>query len=103
MYIVLHIKDRYSCQILMKLEFSRQIFEKHSNIKFREHPSNGGPSCTMRTDGRTDTRKPIVAFRNFVKALNLSGTCQDSQFSIPVLKRELPEYKFISVPLKQHG
>jgi hypothetical protein len=32
---------RYFCQILMKLEFSRQIFEKLSNIKFHENPSNG--------------------------------------------------------------
>ena len=26
----------FSCQILMKLQFSKQIFEKHSNIKFQE-------------------------------------------------------------------
>jgi len=32
---------RYSCQMLKKLEFSRQIFEKYSNIKFRENPSSG--------------------------------------------------------------
>jgi hypothetical protein len=32
---------RYPCQILIKLEFSRQIFEKYSNIKFGENPSNG--------------------------------------------------------------
>jgi len=25
---------RYSCHLLMKLEISRQIFEKFSNIKF---------------------------------------------------------------------
>ena len=31
----------YSCPILMKLEFSRQLFEKFSNIKFRENPSIG--------------------------------------------------------------
>ena len=29
------------CPIFMKLEFSRQIFEKFSNIKFHENPSNG--------------------------------------------------------------
>ena len=28
MYIGLHVKYRYSCSILMKLEFSRQILEK---------------------------------------------------------------------------
>jgi hypothetical protein len=32
----------YSCQILMKLESSRHIFEKSSNIKFYENPSGGG-------------------------------------------------------------
>jgi hypothetical protein len=32
---------RYSCQILMTLEFSRQIFEKSSNIEFHENPSSG--------------------------------------------------------------
>jgi len=25
----------------MKLEFSRQIFEKYSNVKFHENPSSG--------------------------------------------------------------
>jgi len=28
----------------MKLEFSRHIFEKHSNIKFHEKSSRGGPA-----------------------------------------------------------
>jgi hypothetical protein len=28
MYIGLHVKYRYCCQILMELEFSGQIFEK---------------------------------------------------------------------------
>jgi len=28
------VQYRYSCQILMKLEFSKQIFEKFSNTKF---------------------------------------------------------------------
>ena len=39
----------------MKLEFSGQIFEKYSNIKFRENPSSGSRivSCG-RTDGQTD-------------------------------------------------
>jgi len=31
----------YSCQILINLEFSGQIFEKYSNIKFLGNPSNG--------------------------------------------------------------
>jgi hypothetical protein len=32
MYIGLHVK--YSCQVLMKLEFSQQTFDEYSNIKF---------------------------------------------------------------------
>ena len=31
---------RYPFSILMKIEFSRQIFEKYSNIKFSETPSS---------------------------------------------------------------
>jgi len=34
MYIGLHVKYRYSCQILITLEISRQIFGKCSNTKF---------------------------------------------------------------------
>ena len=46
---------RYSCPILMKLEFSRPSFEKYSNIKF--HFKNfvlWKPSCSMCTQGRKD-------------------------------------------------
>ena len=32
MYVCLYVKYSYSCNILMKLEFSRQIFEKYCNI-----------------------------------------------------------------------
>jgi len=31
----------YSCQILMKLEFSPQSFKKYSSIKLHENPSSG--------------------------------------------------------------
>jgi len=54
MFIGLHVKYRYSCQVLMKLEFYGHIFGKYSNIKFYEYPSSGEPSYSMRTDGQTD-------------------------------------------------
>jgi hypothetical protein len=41
--------SRYSLQILIKLEFSRQTFEKSTNIKFHENPCGQGGS-TYRHD-----------------------------------------------------
>ena len=39
----------------MKLELSRQIFEKSSNIEFHENPSSGNPVVRCgRTNGHTD-------------------------------------------------
>ena len=45
-------RTRYSCQILMQFAFSRQIFEKHLNMKFNETPSFGSRNVPC---GRTDT------------------------------------------------
>jgi hypothetical protein len=40
----------------MKLEFSRWIFEKYSNIKFHENPSSGSRAVPCgRKDGETDS------------------------------------------------
>jgi len=59
----------YSCQILMKLEYSWQIFEKYSNIKFYVNLVRGSRVVSWgRTDGRTDMMKLIVAFPNFANA-----------------------------------
>jgi hypothetical protein len=56
----------------MELELSRQLFEKYSNIKFRENSSSG--TRDGQTDGRTDMTKLIVAFRNFAnESRNLSN------------------------------
>jgi hypothetical protein len=49
----------------MKYEISRQIFEKVSNIKFHQNPTNG---CRVVPYGQTDMTKLIVAFRNFANA-----------------------------------
>ena len=56
----------------MKLEFSREIFEKHSNVKFNENLACGDRVVPFgRTDERknkrTDMMKLIVTFRNFAK------------------------------------
>jgi len=49
----------------MELEFSRQIFEKYTNIKFHENPPSGSRvfPCGW-PGGHTDVTKHIVAFRN---------------------------------------
>ena len=54
----------------MKLEFSKHIFEKSSNIKFHENPSNGSRLVPCgRTDEQTDRLDEANSpFRNFVNA-----------------------------------
>jgi hypothetical protein len=54
----------YSCQVLMKLEFSQQIFEKKLNIKFHQNPSSGSRVVSC---GRMDWTKLIVAFHNVLE------------------------------------
>jgi len=49
---------------LLKLELSRNIFEKYSYIKFHENPSSGNGGAPY---GRTDMTKLVVAFSNFAK------------------------------------
>jgi hypothetical protein len=69
MYVGLHVH-----QILMKLEFSRQIFEKYLNVKYHENTSIVAELFHVawrsdgRMDGETDKTKVIVAFRNSANA-----------------------------------
>ena len=57
---------RYSCRILTKFEFSRQIFEESSNFKFQQNPSSGSRAVPC---GRTGERhEAVVAFRSFSNA-----------------------------------
>ena len=60
---------RYSCQILMKLEFSRRIFEKYT--KFHENPSSSSPVVPSgRADGRTDRHNEANSrFSQFCKCV----------------------------------
>jgi len=54
----------------MKNEFSWQIFEKYSSIKFHENPCSG--SWAVNADGQTNVMKLIVTFRSFTNAPNKS-------------------------------
>jgi hypothetical protein len=64
MYGRLHVEYPYSCQVLMKLEFSRQSFKLSSNIKFHENPSFANRVVPRR---QTDIKRLIIYFRNFAK------------------------------------
>jgi hypothetical protein len=60
------LSTRYYCQILMKAEFSRQIFEKYSNNRFNENASSGSQVVPCGpTNGQTDGE---IDSRNFAKA-----------------------------------
>jgi len=67
-HVCLRVQYRY-CQILIKLEFSGQIFEKCQDRKFHEDLSSGSKVVPCgQTDGQRDMRTLIVAFCNFVNA-----------------------------------
>ena len=64
------ISTRYSCSIVKKIEFSRQIFEKYSNINVGKS-AQWKPSCSMGGwGGKTDGLKLIVLFINSANAPN---------------------------------
>jgi len=65
MYLGFHESTRYSCPILMILEFSGQIFEKYSNIKYNENRPVGAE--LFRADRWTDMMK-LNTFRKFANA-----------------------------------
>jgi len=56
----------------MNLEFSQQIFERYSNIKFNENSSSGRRVVACgemddHTDGQRDMTKLIMSFPNFAE------------------------------------
>ena len=64
---------RYSCQILIKIGFFRQIFEKSrtsNSIKIRPVEADLFHAYRQ-TDGQAGMTKKIVDFRNFSKALKM--------------------------------
>jgi len=74
---------RYCFRILIKLDFTRQIFEEYSNIKYHENPSSGSRVVPSGRRYRwTDIKKPIVDFRNSANALKNVTNCRYSCFVI---------------------
>jgi len=72
----------------MKLQFSLQIIEKYSNIKYNKYALRGsGVVPYGRTDGRTnrqtDMTKLIVAFRSFGNTPKIVVLCSDARSLLP--------------------
>jgi hypothetical protein len=61
---------RYSYLILMILGFSRQIFEKYSNIRLHENLSSGSRVVPY---GEMGVTKLLVAFRNFANGTKITA------------------------------
>jgi hypothetical protein len=69
---------RYSCQISVKRDFSRQTSEKCLNVKFHETPFSGSGVVLC---GRTDMTKAIVAFHSFANAPERVKLCLSTPWS----------------------
>jgi hypothetical protein len=65
----------------MKLEFSLRFLEKKkSSYQIASKSVQWESSCSIRTDGQTDTTKLIVAFRNFTNASKNAAFCPHRVF-----------------------
>jgi hypothetical protein len=80
MYTGLHMRYRYSCQILTYFDFFI-TFSENSQISNSMKSLQWKPSCSMqaerrrKTGGQTDMIKIIVAFRNFEKEPKNTNKC----------------------------
>ena len=79
----------------MKLEFTRQSFEKYSNTKFNENPSSGSRAVDGWTDRQTAMPKPIFAFRSFANAPEMSQIhCVGKIENFRILSLVLSRYSY---------
>jgi hypothetical protein len=82
----------------MRLEFSKQILEERSSIKFHQNPSSGSRVLPRgRTDRQTDMTKRIVAFSNFPKLLKKRQNKIMSQVQLQTTTQESVRSKRESV------
>ena len=67
MRIVLHVKNLLLLSDFNETEFSPQIFEKYSNIKFRENLSSGSRVSSIRTDRHEEANSIFAILRTRLK------------------------------------
>jgi len=69
MYIGIYVRGTLFLSGCIQFALSRQFFEHSSNIKFNQNPSSRSRFVPWgQTDGQTDVKKLIVAFRGFANA-----------------------------------
>jgi len=97
MYIDLHVMYPLLSSDFGKLEYFRQIFEKYSNIKFHENPSNRSRVVQRgRTVGQSDTTKLTLSLRNFANAPNEQFWTRQMNYVRPSQQMLLPFIENIS-------
>jgi hypothetical protein len=74
MCIGLQVKSPYYCPILIKIDFSGQIFDKYSDFKMSRIAVYLEPSCSIRTDRRDEAN---IGFNNFENAPKKSDFARD--------------------------
>ena len=97
-----HVQRSSRGVILMKLEFSRQIFEKSPNVKFHENPASGNRLVQCRradkqTDRQADMTKLTVVSRNFE---NAPKNCLQVCSFIITFQRHSSQYILIIIRLR---
>jgi hypothetical protein len=81
MYIGLHEKCWLSLNILMELQFSRQILKNRQTSNFVKIRLVG-----VHADGQTDMTMYIVAFRNFVNGV-ANSECSSNETECQCLEQ----------------
>ena len=78
-------ETRHSCQILMKFYFSRQTFEKYSNINFHENPSCGRRAVPSGETDRLTRRSSSSLFANLQKRPVTTGVQMYGSFCVTAI------------------
>ena len=74
----------YTCQILVKTEFSRETWKKISKKNFMKNHSRLGTSCLTRTDGQTVANSIFTQF--LLRHLQITAWHQICNYTSPKAK-----------------